>query len=116
MRKGFALITVLVILILIAMGTAVILQTVSSHSVMKAMNVQELQSQALAEAGMQQALLICRQNNGNCLPANGVVINEPINGVQVPITIITRALAGVAGSYEIKVCVDPEHPGAACAF
>lgn len=60
MKKGFALITVLVVLILVAMGSAAILTSVGSFNTMKAKNVQEIKAQYLAEAGMQYALWKCR--------------------------------------------------------
>ena len=60
MKKGFALITVLVVLILIAMGSAAILTSVGSFNTMKAKNVSEIKAQYLAEAGMQYALWKCR--------------------------------------------------------
>jgi len=62
MKKGFVLITVLAILILIALGTAAVLQAVGSQTNLKFSNLQEVENQYLAEAGMQFALWNCRTN------------------------------------------------------
>ena len=110
MKKGFALITVLVVLILVAMGTAAILKSVASHNTMKAINVQELKAQYLAEAGMQRALWLCRTNGGNCSVAN----NTTITTEEMPIRIITNPTIAGAATYTIKVCVDVG--AVACAF
>lgn len=60
--KGFALITVLAILLMIALGSAAILQSVGSHTSMKSLSVQETKDQYVAEAGMQFALWTLRTN------------------------------------------------------
>jgi len=60
MKKGFALITVLAIVIILGLGTATILQSVGSQMNMKSNNLQEVKAQYLAEAGMQHALWKCR--------------------------------------------------------
>lgn len=59
-KKGFALITVLAVLIMVAVGTATVLQSVGSQTNMKSNNFQEVKAQYLAEAGMQRALWKCR--------------------------------------------------------
>lgn len=73
MKKGFALITVLAVLIMIALGTATVLQSLGSQTSMKVTNLQEVKAQYLAEAGMQYALYKCRTNNGNCASAVGTL-------------------------------------------
>ena len=64
MKKGFALITVLAILIMIALGAATVLQSAGNQASMKYKNVQEVKAQYLAEAGMQHALWKCRTSGG----------------------------------------------------
>ena len=95
-KKGFALITVLVILIMIALGTAAVLQSVGSHASMKSISVEETKNQYLAEAGMQHALWKCRTNGGVC-------VNETItiDGTSVKID-VTENPAG-SKKYDIKV-------------
>lgn len=66
MRKGFALITILAVLIMVALGTATILQSVGSQTSMKSNNVRDVQTQYLTEAGMQYALYRCRTNAAGC--------------------------------------------------
>lgn len=95
MRKGFALITVLVVLLVIALGAATVLQSVGSFSGMKSNNLMDTKSQYLAEAGMQHALWRCRTSG---------CIDEPnfiIDGTAVPIDV--TFLGGT--NFEIKVSV-----------
>lgn len=63
-KKGFALITVLAVLIVVALGTATILQSVGSQSDLKSNNVRDVRARYLAEAVMQQFLWQCRQPGG----------------------------------------------------
>jgi Tfp pilus assembly protein PilX len=60
MKNGFALITCLAVVIVIAIATAGILQAVGSHANMKANTLQEVQAKYLAEAGMENAIWKCR--------------------------------------------------------
>jgi type II secretory pathway component PulK len=60
MKNGFALITILAVVIMIALGAAALLQSVGSHIGMKSNNLQEVKAQYLAEAGMQYAMWKCR--------------------------------------------------------
>jgi len=99
MKKGFALITVLAVLIIIGIGSLAILKAVTSHATMKVRNVNEIKAQYLAEAGMQRALWKCRDNNGVC-------VSEPefnIDGTKVEIN-VTEAPAG-SKTYQIVVGV-----------
>lgn len=98
MKKGFALITVLVVLILLMMGIAAILQSVGSLTNLKSTNLQEVKDQYLAEAGMQRALWHCR--TGGCATATE---NPTLEGSVVHIT-ATETAAG-SGVYRIYVCV-----------
>ena len=93
MKKGFALITVLAVLIMIALGTAAILQSVGSLTNMKSNNIQEVKAQYLAEAGMQQALWKCRTSG--C----GSSTSYTIEGITVPITVAATG----SNQYSIKV-------------
>ena len=98
MKNGFALVTCLAIVVVIALGTAGIFQAVSSHANMKANTLQEVQAKYLAEAGMEYALWHCRTINGGCSTDAGFTID----GTAVPIT--TTSLGG--GSYTIQTAVD----------
>ena len=100
-KKGFALITVLAVMLVLILGIAAILQATGSHTNMKSNNLKELQAQYLAEAGMQRALWRCRKNNGNCSTANES-ITETVGGQSYTIT-TTATLAG--SSYNITVTV-----------
>jgi Tfp pilus assembly protein PilX len=99
MKKGFALITVLAVLIMIALGTATVLQSVGSQTNMKSSNLQETKAQFLAEAGMQYALYICRTSGGSCAGFTTPAIHT-IDGTNVT---ISATAPGVAGNYIIKV-------------
>ena len=66
MKKGFVLITVLALLIMVALGAAAILQSVGSQTDMKSNNVKEIKTRYLAEAAMQHAIWKCRANGGVC--------------------------------------------------
>jgi len=70
MKKGFALITVLAVLIVIALGTATILQSVGSQNDLKSNNVRDVQAHYLAEAVMQHILWQCRQPGGGGCPVS----------------------------------------------
>lgn len=82
MKKGFALITVLAILIVIALGTATVLQSVGSQTSMKSISLQGLKDQYIAEAGMQYALWCLRTGTAafstdtsyNVLAADGATV------------------------------------------
>jgi len=90
MQKGFALITVLAILIMIALGTATVLQSLGSQTNMKSINLQDLKAQYLAEAGMQRALWKCRTTGcvAETITIDGtsVAITLPASG-QVLVTV-----------------------------
>ena len=93
-KKGFALITILAVLIMIAVVAATLLQSLGSHTTMKANNLQEVKAQYLAEAGMQYAMWKCRQSGGCAsLPPSYV-----IEGTTVFFTKTLQA----DGSYKIK--------------
>ncbi|MFA5159891.1 MAG: hypothetical protein WC484_05230 [Candidatus Omnitrophota bacterium] len=94
MRKGFSLITVLAVLIVLSLGTAAILQAVGSHINMKHNNLQEITAQFLAEAGMQHALWKCRTSS-----CTSETIS--IDGTSVVIT-----TSAVTNGYKIQVTVD----------
>lgn len=98
MKKGFALVTCLAIVLVIALGTAGIFQAVGSHANMKANTLQEIQAKYLAEAGMEYALWKCRAANGGC--ASNATYS--VDGTTVPIT--ATSLGG--GSYTIQTTVD----------
>lgn len=97
-KRGFALITILVILILITMGAVAILKAIGSHNTMKAISLQELKSQYLAEAATQAAMWRCRNASGNC---TGVPNLINVNGTNVNMTVI-----GTPQNYTINGTVD----------
>ena len=98
-KKGFALITVLAVLLMIALGSAAILQSMGSQTNIKALNVQEVQSQGLAEAGMQHALWRCKTNTAGCVGVTPCCIVEDvtIEGERVAIRLPSAG--------EISICV-----------
>jgi Tfp pilus assembly protein PilX len=94
MEKGFSLITVLAVLVVLALGTATVLQAVGSHTNMKSNNIQEVKARFLAEAGMQHALWKCRTSS--CTTET-----ITIDGTSVAIT-----KTALTNSYKIQVVVD----------
>ena len=98
MKNGFARITCLAVVIVIAIATAGILQAVGSHANMKANTLQEVQSKYLAEAGTEYALWKCRTINGGC--ANATYSIEGTNNV----TVVATSLGG--GLYTLVTGVD----------
>ena len=73
MKKGFSLIAVLAVVIMIALGTVTVLQSVGSQTSMKGNNLQEVKAQYLAEAGMQYALWRCRTSGSGCVTESLVI-------------------------------------------
>lgn len=59
-QRGFALITVLAIAVVLGIATVAILQTAINFGQLKGDYRSSLQTQYIAEAGMQQALYTCR--------------------------------------------------------
>ena len=101
MKNGFALITSLAVVLVIALATAGIFQAVGSHANMKANNLQEIQARYLAEAGTEYALWKCRTVNGGCTNNNTPGYN--LDGTTVPI--IVTSLGGT-GLYTIETAAD----------
>jgi|GEM_PF-1476484 len=101
MKKGFALITVLAVVIVIALGTAAILQAVGSSTNMKINNLKDVQAQYLAEAGMQYALWKCRLANGGCADNLGYTITT--NGITTAVPIDVTPLEGGATTVQVSV-------------
>ncbi|MEI7751254.1 MAG: hypothetical protein WCJ71_04090 [Candidatus Omnitrophota bacterium] len=114
MKRGFALITVLAVAIVVALATTKLLQSLGSNAAIKSNNLQDSRAQFLAEAGMQHALWQCSTPTGClCNPEFQVSVN--INGapviVEVPITVsdadkIEVATPGYVRTKQIKVEVD----------
>ncbi len=111
MKKGFALITVLAVLIMIALGTAAVLQSVGSQTNLKSINVQEVKEQFLSEAGMQYALWRSR-NGANPASENYTVMDIDGTTPLGDVVIIKAETASGSGIYKIKVCVG----SGACTF
>ncbi len=100
MKRGFALITVLAVLVVIVFGATAILTAVAGHINIKFRTLQELQNQYLAEAGMQWAIWDCRTTPANC----GVNQTSPtIDGSTT--AFITKQDLG-NGNYRFVVTVD----------
>jgi type II secretory pathway pseudopilin PulG len=98
MNKGFALITVLAVAIMIALTAATVLQSLSSYGSMKVTAFQEVKAAYLAEAASQHALYRCRTNTLGCGGGpNPCCVAETINlnsnplgvAVNTPATITT---------------------------
>jgi Tfp pilus assembly protein PilX len=105
MKRGFALITVLSVAIMIALGAATILQSMSSHVSMKANNLQESRAQFLAEAGMQRALWTCRTNMACGIRPAPCCVSEPAFSITVNI-------AGAPVDIPVPISVTPSIGGA----
>ncbi len=87
------MITVLAVAIMVALGAATVLQSMSSYGVMKATTIKETQFKYLAEAAMQHALYRCRTNTNGCAAGlltccvneSNFTVNTTVNGVSVNI-------------------------------
>lgn len=101
MKQGFALITVLAVLILIAVGTATVLHSLGSQTDMKSNNLQDIKSQFLAEAGMQHALWRCR--NGGCID-EVLMINDDVGANRVEIDV--EEIPAGSNQFTIRVTAD----------
>ena len=112
MKKGFAMISVLAIVLVLALGTATVLQSIGSQINMKTNNTRDLECRYLAEAGMQYALWKCRTSG--CLSGTTNQVDD--YGVSVPTETKTDydskgttvkhryyALSGGTGQYNITV-------------
>ena len=97
-RKGFALITVLAVLLVIALGTATVLQAVGSHTNLKANNLSEVKYQYLAEAAIQYAQWKCRTSG-----CANIVSPITIDGTNVTI----NAAESPAGSGRYNITAIP---------
>jgi len=116
MKRGFALITVLAVAIIISLSSAKILQSLGSNASVKSNNLQDCRDQLLAEAGMQRALWQCSTPAG-CVSEPNFSITVNINGlpvvVKVPITVSNAdtavvATPGYVPTKQIKVAVHYE--------
>lgn len=94
MRKGSALISILVVMIIVGIGTTAILQAMMSYANMKIVTIDRIKAQYIAEAGMQYAIDQCR--SGDFASHAGV----NIEGYPVD---IDKTLQG--GSYKITITV-----------
>ena len=86
MKRGFALITVLAVAIVVALATAKLLQSLGSNAAVKSNNLQDSRAQLLAEAGMQHALWRCSTAAG-CLSEPDFAIKVNINGLPVDVPV-----------------------------
>jgi len=102
-KRGFALVTVLAVGIMISLGAATILQSMSSLGKMRATNLKEVRARYIAEAGMQHALYVCRTNPGGCASVPGFTVRVFMDGgwVNVPAPITVYNLG--PGRYDIRV-------------
>lgn len=104
MKKGFALITVLAVLLMISLGTAAILRSVSGHMNMKANHYQEFKAQYIAEAAAVYAAW--RSRNGiNTADENHIVTNETTGAALGTARILKEGPFG-SGWYKIFVSVN----------
>ena len=99
MKKASALISVLVVMIIVGIGTTAILQAMMSYANMKIVTISRIKAQYLAEAGMQYAVAQCRSGD----------FSSPVTvtGEEYPITVTKTVQAD--GSYKITVSVT--YPG-----
>ncbi|MFH1800937.1 MAG: hypothetical protein ABH891_08875 [Candidatus Omnitrophota bacterium] len=104
MKNGFALITCLAVVMVVALATAGIFQAIGSHANMKANNLQEVQARYLAEAGAEYELWKCRPaiagGGGGCIDN----ATYSIDGTTVPIDVTSQPMP--VGFYTIQTAVD----------
>ena len=103
MKKGFTLITVLAVLIMVALGAAAILQALGSHINMKTSNLQDVKAQYVAEAGMQYALW--RSRNGFNPASENHNVTDGTTGNLLGTAVITKT-STASGSYNVVVTVN----------
>lgn len=101
MKKASALISILVVMIIVGIGTTAILQAMMSYANMKIVTINKIKAQYIAEAGMQYAIAQCR--SGDFASHTGV----NIEGYSVDINKVSPQAQG--GSYTITVSVT--YPG-----
>ncbi|OQA57712.1 MAG: hypothetical protein BWY42_00388 [Candidatus Omnitrophica bacterium ADurb.Bin277] len=94
-KNGFALITVLAVLIIVTVGIVTILQSLGSQADMKTKNLQELKAQYLAQAGMQHAIWRCRTSG---------CASETLRGEEWPIEIVATDIG--PGVHRLDISVD----------
>lgn len=94
LQKGFALITVLTLSVLIGIGIVAMLQVIANTASVRRMSAQAIKAQYLAEAGAQHAVAELR---------NGVSANGAITTEDFPIAIQKTSLGD--GTYQVDVTV-----------
>ncbi|HNX68676.1 MAG TPA: type II secretion system protein [Candidatus Omnitrophota bacterium] len=107
--KGFALVTVLVVTILIGLVTAALLPLIMSYSSLKYSGQQEIRAAYLAEAAMQYAIADCKRLGGACntaqlaVPSNDLTNFPEFYGVPNTITMVKQTSGAFNGLYKIDI-------------
>ncbi len=102
-KKGFALIAVLAVMIVLGIATVAVLQAAFNISKMKAEYQPELNAQYIAEAGLQHILYECR-TAGNC----DAVTYDAANPLVIEGCDVTLTKTPGAGSYAGLTQLDVE--------
>ncbi len=107
MKKGYVLILVLAIVIVLSLGILAVVRTTGGHTDIKIRNLQELKAQYLAEAGMTYANWKCHMYGCDTLNvvSPGVTLPKATTGFEQDINITTVPTTHGADSYKITVSV-----------
>ncbi len=103
--KGFALVTVLVVVIVVAALSAGVIQVLNSYTSLKQVSLEGIKAQYLAEAAMQWALYQCRSAGGVCPTTEDTVIQMPSGDLSDGMTSVISINAGPGGTYDIKTTI-----------
>jgi len=104
--KGFALITVLVVVIVVATLSAGMIRVLNSYTSLKQVNLEGIKAQYLAEAAMQWALYQCRSADGVCPTDEDDIIQMPSDDLPAGMTsAISITDTDSDGTYDIKTTI-----------
>lgn len=103
--KGFALITVLVVVIVVATLSAGMIRVLNSYTSLKQINLEGIKAQYLAEAAMQWALYQCRSADGVC-PTEDDIIQMPSDDLPDGMTSAISVTGPDGGIYTININVN----------
>lgn len=89
LKRGFALITVLAMVIVISLGAATLLRSMGNVANLKSNSIADIQAQYLTEAGVEYAKWLCR--NAACPASTGNTITIDGAAVKIAATALTPA-------------------------
>jgi Tfp pilus assembly protein PilX len=106
MRKGYVLVLVLAIVIVLSLGILAVIKSTGSLATVKIRDLQELKAQYLAEAGMTYANWKCKKDGCHTLNATSPALPKAITGFDRDILITTSPTTPNTPPYKITVSVD----------